>query len=88
MEHIDIENTLYDVFDLEKINASVGLGKMIKDVERGYELDSAHPADNFLEKISRTGRGFAARGEIIELFGDDLENIRAAQKNPEIDDEL
>ena len=33
MKHVDVENILNGVFDLERVEPSKGLGKMIRDVE-------------------------------------------------------
>ena len=35
----------------------------------------------------RSGIHSPKQGQVIELFGSDLENIKAAQKNPEMDDD-
>ena len=88
MKHIDVENILNSVFDLERVESSKGLGKMIRDVEEKYGLDPEYYEDNPMKDTLRSNIRSPKQGEIIELFGSDLENIRAAQKNPEMDDEM
>ena len=76
MKHVDVENILNGVFDLERVEPSKGLGKMIRDVEEKYGLDPEYFEDNPVNDTLRSGIHSPKQGQVIELFGSDLENIK------------